>query len=146
MVVPAPDVKGREAILQVHCRKKPLAKDVKLEQIARGTPGFSGADLENLVNEAALIAARLGHDTINTEDLENAKDKVLMGSERRSMVLADQEKKVTAYHEAGHTLVGKHLPETDPIHKVTIIPRGRALGVTQTLPTVSYTHLTLPTR
>ncbi len=134
VVVSAPDVKGREAILNVHTRKTPLAGDVKLRVIARGTPGFSGADLENLVNEAALLAARSNKKYLEMSDFEQAKDKVLMGVERKSMVLTEQEKRTTAYHEAGHTLVGKFLPGTDPIHKVTIIPRGMALGVTQTLP------------
>jgi cell division protease FtsH len=134
VVVSAPDVKGREAILKVHTRKTPMASGVELNKIARGTPGFSGADLENLVNEAALLAARADKKFLDMHDFENAKDKVLMGVERKSMVLTDNEKRTTAYHEAGHTLVGKFLPGTDPIHKVTIIPRGMALGVTQTLP------------
>jgi len=133
IVVAAPDVRGREEILKVHTRKTPLAEDVNLKVMARGTPGFSGADLENLVNEAALVAARTDKKYLEMTDFEFAKDKVLMGSERKSMVISDTEKKTTAYHEAGHTLVGKML-KTDPIHKVTIIPRGRALGVTQTLP------------
>lgn len=135
VVVSAPDVKGRLEILQVHTRKTPISGNVDLSVIARGTPGFSGADLENLVNEAALIAARKDKKSIEMVDLEEAKDKVLMGSERRSMVISDEQKHATAIHEAGHTLVGKMLPGTDPVHKVTIIPRGRALGVTQTLPT-----------
>lgn len=134
IVVPTPDVRGREQILKVHSRKTPLDPKVDLSVIARGTPGFSGADLENLVNEAALIAARKDKKFLELIDLEDAKDKVMMGSERRSLVLTDEEKRTTAYHEAGHTLVGKNLPGTDPIHKVTIIPRGMALGVTQTLP------------
>ncbi len=134
VVVSAPDVKGREAILKVHTRKTPMAENVDLRVVARGTPGFSGADLENLVNEAALLAARSNKKFLEMADFEHAKDKVLMGAERKSMVLTDQEKKTTAYHEAGHTLVGKLIPGTDPIHKVTIIPRGMALGVTQTLP------------
>ena len=134
VVVSNPDLKGREAILQVHTRKVPLDPKVELMVIARGTPGFSGADLENLVNEAALIAARRESKMVESHDLEEAKDKVLMGSERRSMVLSDGEKRTTAFHEAGHTLVGRSLPSTDPIHKVTIIPRGMALGVTMTLP------------
>ncbi|MBI4925463.1 MAG: ATP-dependent metallopeptidase FtsH/Yme1/Tma family protein [Bdellovibrio sp.] len=134
VVVASPDVKGREEILKVHTRKTPIAPPVNLSVIARGTPGFSGADLENLVNEAALIAASKEKKYIEMEDLEQAKDKVLMGVERRSLVLTEQEKRTTAYHESGHTLVGKFLPGTDPIHKVTIIPRGMALGVTQTLP------------
>ncbi len=134
IVVPTPDVKGRVEILKVHTRNKPLADDVTLEKIARGTPGFSGADLANLVNEAALLAARKSKDKVNMSDFEAAKDKVLMGVERRSMVLSDAEKKNTAYHEAGHALVAKLTHGTDPIHKVSIIPRGRALGVTQQLP------------
>ncbi len=134
VVVPVPDVRGREEILKVHVRKIKLSPDVDLKVIARGTPGFSGADLENLVNEAALMAARENKNQVDMEDFEKAKDKVLMGAERKSMILSEQEKKVTAYHEAGHTLVAKLLPGTDPIHKVTIIPRGRALGITQQLP------------
>ncbi len=135
VVVSAPDVRGREAILKVHTRRTPMEEKVDLSVIARGTPGFSGADLENLVNEAALLAARQNKKYLEMSDFEDAKDKVLMGVERRSMALTDNEKRTTAYHEAGHTLVGKFLPGTDPIHKVTIIPRGMALGVTQTLPT-----------
>ncbi|MFA5355067.1 MAG: ATP-dependent zinc metalloprotease FtsH, partial [Thermodesulfovibrionales bacterium] len=134
IVVPTPDVKGRIEILKVHTKNIPVAADVNLEKIARGTPGFSGADLANLVNEAALLAARQSKETVETKDFESAKDKVLMGVERRSMVLSDTEKKNTAYHEAGHALVAKLTPGTDPIHKVSIIPRGRALGVTQQLP------------
>ncbi len=134
VVVPLPDVKGREKILEVHTRKMPLAEDVSLPVLARGTPGFSGADIENLVNEAALHAARTSRDRITMSDLEFAKDKVLMGTERRSMVISDEEKRITAYHESGHALVAKLLPGTDPIHKITIIPRGRALGLTQQLP------------
>ncbi len=134
VVVSKPDVKGRTQILGVHTRKTPMASDINLEVIARGTPGFSGADLENLVNEAALIAARKDKKYLEMTDFEEAKDKVLMGVERKSMVISDNEKKNTAYHEAGHTLVGKLLPGMDPIHKVTIIPRGMALGLTQTLP------------
>jgi len=134
VVVPLPDVKGREKILQVHTRKTPLSPDVDFSVVARGTPGFSGADMENLVNEAALYAARLGKENVSSSDFEFAKDKVLMGAERRSMAISDEEKKNTAYHEAGHALVAKLLPGTDPIHKVTIIPRGRALGTTQQLP------------
>ncbi len=134
VVVSAPDVKGREAILNVHTRKTPMSADVNLSVVARGTPGFSGADLENLVNEAALLAARVNKKFLEMSDFEHAKDKVLMGVERKSMVLTDMQKRTTAYHEAGHTLVGKFIPGTDPIHKVTIIPRGMALGVTQTLP------------
>ncbi len=134
VVVSLPDIKGREEILKVHTKKVPLTPGVDLSIIARGTPGFSGADLANLVNEAALIAARMNKRSVSLSDLEGAKDKVLMGVERKSMVLSDMEKKTTAYHEAGHALVGKSLEGTDPIHKVTIIPRGRALGLTQTLP------------
>lgn len=134
VVVSKPDVKGRKQILEVHTRKTPIGPNVDLERIARGTPGFSGADLENLVNEAALCAARAGKNVLENSDFENAKDKVLMGAERKSMVISEEDKKVTAYHEAGHTLVGKKLSGLDPIHKVTIIPRGMALGVTQTLP------------
>jgi len=134
VVVPVPDVKGREGILQVHTRKTRLADDIDLSVIARGTPGFTGADLENMTNEAALLAARRDKDKIEMEDLEDAKDKVLMGAERKSMIISDEEKRTTAYHEAGHTLVARLIPDTDPIHKVTIIPRGRALGLTQQLP------------
>lgn len=134
VVVNKPDLKGREQILAVHMKKTPLGPDVDASKIARGTPGFSGADLENLVNEAALIAARNGKNYLEMDDFEKAKDKVIMGSERKSMVISDEDKKITAYHEAGHTLVGKKLAGIDPIHKVTIIPRGMALGVTQTLP------------
>jgi len=142
VVVNKPDVNGRKVILEVHTRKTPLGPDVELEKIARGTPGFSGADLENLVNEAALIAARNDKKYLQMEDFEKAKDKVLMGSERKSMVISDEDKRVTAYHEAGHTLVGKKLVGLDPIHKVTIIPRGMALGVTQTLPEKDSLNLT----
>jgi cell division protease FtsH len=134
IVVPTPDVKGRLEILKVHTKKIPVADNVSLEKIARGTPGFSGADLSNLINEAALLAARKSKEKVDMSDFESAKDKVLMGVERRSMVLSDAEKKNTAYHEAGHALVAKLTPGTDPIHKVSIIPRGRALGVTQQLP------------
>ncbi len=134
VVVPAPDIKGREGILEVHSRKAPLAEDVDLAVLARGTPGFSGADLENMVNEAALLAARTDKDFLEMSDFEEAKDKVLMGAARKSMIISDEEKKNTAYHEAGHSLVVKMLPGTDPVHKVTIIPRGRALGLTQQLP------------
>jgi cell division protease FtsH len=134
VVVNKPDLTGRNKILQVHVKKTPLASNVDLEKIARGTPGFAGADLENLVNEAALSAARTNKNRITMEDFEHAKDKVMMGAERRSMVISEEDKRTTAYHEAGHTLVGKLLPGTDPIHKVTIIPRGMALGITQTLP------------
>jgi cell division protease FtsH len=135
VVVNRPDLRGRSEILKVHTKKVPLATDVELEKIARGTPGFSGADLENLVNEAALWAARLNKKEVELIDFEMAKDKVLMGAERKSMVLTDEEKRTTAYHEAGHALMAKLLPGTDPVHKVTIIPRGRALGVTMQLPT-----------
>uniref|UniRef100_A0A7C3WTT4 ATP-dependent zinc metalloprotease FtsH n=1 Tax=Desulfobacca acetoxidans TaxID=60893 RepID=A0A7C3WTT4_9BACT len=134
VVVPIPDLKGREAILKVHTRKVPLAPSVDLTVLARSTPGFSGADLENLVNEAALLAARVNREAVTMEDFEQAKDKVLMGSERKSMILSEQERTTTAYHEAGHALVAHLIPGTDPIHKVTIIPRGRALGLTQQLP------------
>jgi cell division protease FtsH len=134
VVVPRPDVKGREGILAVHTRKVPLASDVDISVLARGTPGFAGADLENLVNEAALLAARSNKDKVDMLDFELAKDKVMMGSERRSMIISEEEKRNTAYHEAGHTLVAKLLPGTDPVHKVTIIPRGMALGLTQQLP------------
>jgi cell division protease FtsH len=134
VVVPVPDVKGREEILKVHSKRTPLADDVILAVLARGTPGLTGADLENLVNEAALLAARLGKERIEMVDLEQAKDKVLMGVERKSMIISLEERKITAYHEAGHTLVARMIPGTDPIHKVTIIPRGRALGLTQQLP------------
>ena len=132
--VPNPDIKGRDKILQVHARKTPLGPDVDLRIIARGTPGFSGADLANLVNEAALTAARIGRRFVTMEDFENAKDKVMMGSERRSMVMTEDEKKLTAYHEAGHAIVGLNVPQHDPIHKATIIPRGRALGLVLSLP------------
>jgi cell division protease FtsH len=134
VVVPVPDVKGREKILEVYGRKTAVADNIEWEVIARGTPGFTGADLENMVNEAALQAARSGDDRITMEHLEQAKDKVMMGAERRSMIITDKEKEITAYHEAGHALVAILLPNTDPIHKVTIIPRGRALGLTQQLP------------
>ncbi len=134
VVVSNPDIKGREAILHVHARKVPLAKDVDLSVIARGTPGFSGADLANLVNEAALLAARRNKRKVTAEDFDNAKDKVLMGNERKSMAMDEEEKKLTAYHEAGHAICSLHVPETDPIHKATIIPRGRALGMVQQLP------------
>jgi len=134
IVVPLPDVRGREGILKVHSSKTPLNTDVDLRVIARGTPGFCGADLANLVNEAALLAARESHDAITMRHFDLAKDKVLMGVERRSMIISQKEKKLTAYHEAGHTLIAKKLPGADPIHKVTIIPRGMALGLTQQLP------------
>ena len=134
VVVPLPDVRGREQILRVHMRKLPLGDDVKPGFIARGTPGVSGADLANLVNEAALFAARANLRLVGMEQFERAKDKILMGAERRSMVMSDEEKRMTAYHEAGHAIVGLTVPEHDPVYKVTIIPRGRALGVTQFLP------------
>jgi cell division protease FtsH len=134
VVVPLPDVKGREMILVVHTKKTPLAEDVDFAVIARGTPGFSGADIENLVNEAVLYAARYGKDKVHMNDFEFAKDKVMMGAERKSMVISDAEKRNTAYHESGHALVARLLPGSDPIHKVTIIPRGMALGLTQQLP------------
>jgi len=134
VVVPIPDVKGREEILKVHATRIPLADDVDMAVLARGTPGFTGADLENMVNEGALLAARLDKDRVEMIDMEQAKDKVLMGVERKSMIIPLEERKITAYHEAGHTLVAKMTPGTDPIHKVTIIPRGRALGLTQQLP------------
>jgi cell division protease FtsH len=134
VVVSYPDVRGREGILKVHTRKIPLDENVEINIIARGTPGFTGADLANLVNEAALIAARMNKKVVTLKDLEFAKDKVLMGPERRSMVISDKEKRLTAIHEAGHALVGMNIPESDPVHKVTIVPRGRALGVTFFLP------------
>jgi len=134
VVVDRPDVKGREGILKVHTRKIPLADDIKVEVIAKGTPGFSGADLANLVNEAALLAARRNSDVVTMKDLENAKDKVMMGTERKSLIISEKEKKTTSYHESGHVLVARYIPEADPVHKVTIIPRGRALGVTTYLP------------
>lgn len=142
--VPNPDIKGREKILGVHARKVPLGPDVDLRIIARGTPGFSGADLANLVNESALMAARIGRRFVTMDDFESAKDKVMMGAERRSMVMSEDEKKLTAYHEAGHAVVGLYVPQHDPIHKATIIPRGRALGLVMSLPerdqlSVSYT-------
>jgi cell division protease FtsH len=134
VVVPVPDIKGREGILMVHVKKTVLSDDVDISILARGTPGFTGADLENMVNEAALMAARRGKDKVEMVEFEDAKDKVMMGTERRSMIISDEEKRTTAYHEAGHALVARLLPDTDPIHKVTIIPRGRALGLTQQLP------------
>ena len=134
VVVPNPDVMGREKILKVHMRKTPLAEGVEPRVIARGTPGFSGADLANLVNEAALLAARKGRRTVSMAEFEEAKDKVMLGSERRSMVMTDEEKRLTAYHEAGHAVVALHCPASDPIHKATIIPRGRALGMVMRLP------------
>jgi cell division protease FtsH len=135
VVVSRPDVRGRLEVLRVHTKRFPLGKDVNLEVIARGTPGFSGADLANLVNEAALLAARMDKKVVEMSDFEAAKDKVLMGVERKSMVLSEEEKRTTAYHEAGHALVARMIPGTDPVHKVTIIPRGRALGLTMQLPT-----------
>jgi len=134
VVVPLPDVRGREQILRVHMAKVPLADDVRPELIARGTPGFSGADLANLVNEAALFAARADTRQVDMGDFERAKDKIMMGAERKSMVMSDQEKKLTAYHEAGHAIVGRLVAEHDPVYKVSIIPRGRALGITMFLP------------
>src|SRR5512143_212322 len=134
VVVPLPDIRGREQILQVHMRKVPIAPDVKPDILARGTPGFSGADLANLVNEAALFAARGTKRLVDMDDFERAKDKVIMGAERRSMVMPEEERRNTAYHESGHAIVARLLPKTDPVHKVTIIPRGRALGVTMQLP------------
>jgi cell division protease FtsH len=135
VVVDRPDINGRLGILKVHTKNIPLAEKVDLESIDRGTPGFAGADLANLVNEAALIAARRGKKKVETEDFEFAKDKVLMGVERKTMMLTDEEKRITAYHEAGHAVVAAFCPGSDPLHKVTIIPRGRALGVTMQLPT-----------
>jgi cell division protease FtsH len=135
VVVPLPDIRGREQILKVHMRKVPLAQDVEPSVLARGCPGFSGADLANLVNEAALFAARANKRLVDMEDFERAKDKIMMGAERRSMVMPEEERRNTAYHESGHAVVAKLLPKTDPVHKVTIIPRGRALGVTMQLPT-----------
>ncbi len=134
VVVPTPDLRGRRRILEVHTKKTPLGKDVNLDILAKGTPGFSGADLENLVNEAALQAAKNNQNRVLMEDFEFAKDKVLMGRERKSLILSDEEKRITAYHEGGHALIARLLPKTDPVHKVTIIPRGRALGVTMQLP------------
>jgi cell division protease FtsH len=142
IVVPNPDVKGREGILSVHSRRTPLSSAVDLSVLARGTPGFSGADLENLVNEAALLAARKGKEVVEMDDFEEAKDKVMMGAERRSMIISDKDKRVSAIHEAGHTLVARLVPDTDPVHKVTIVPRGRALGLTQLLPLEDRLNLT----
>ncbi len=135
VVVPLPDIRGREQILKVHMRKVPLAPDVDASILARGCPGFSGADLANLVNEAALFAARSNKRLVDMEDFERAKDKIMMGAERRSMIMPEEERRNTAYHESGHAIVAKLLPKTDPVHKVTIIPRGRALGLTMQLPT-----------
>ena len=134
VVVPLPDIRGREQILMVHMRKVPVAQDVKADILARGTPGMSGADLANLVNEAALFAARRGKRFVEMDDFESAKDKIMMGAERRSMIMPEEERKNTAYHESGHAVVAKLMPKTDPVHKVTIIPRGRALGLTMQLP------------
>ncbi|MCI3952069.1 MAG: rane protease FtsH catalytic subunit [Burkholderiales bacterium] len=134
VVVPLPDIRGREQILLVHMRKVPVGPDVKADIIARGTPGFSGADLANLVNEAALFAARANKRLVDMDDFERAKDKIIMGAERRSIVMPEHERRNTAYHESGHAVVAKCLTKTDPVHKVTIIPRGRALGVTMQLP------------
>ncbi|HUW36631.1 MAG TPA: AAA family ATPase, partial [Rhodocyclaceae bacterium] len=134
VVVPLPDIRGREQILMVHMRKVPISPDVKADIIARGTPGFSGADLANLVNEAALFAARQNKRVVDMEDFEQAKDKIIMGAARRSVVMPEEERKNTAYHESGHVVVAKLMTKTDPVHKVTIIPRGRALGVTMQLP------------
>src|SRR4029453_851888 len=146
VVVPRPDIIGREKILKVHVRKVPLAPDVDLRVVARGTPGFSGADLANLVNEAALLAARRSKRLVTHHEFEDAKDKVLMGAERRSMVMTEEEKTLTAYHEGGHALVALHMPASDPVHKATIIPRGRALGMVMRLPErdmLSYTRAKL---
>ncbi len=134
IVVDRPDVRGREGILKVHTKKIPLANEVDLNVLAKGTPGYSGADLENLVNEGALLAARKDKKRVDMEDMEEAKDKVMMGVERKSLLITEKEKKSTSYHESGHVLVAKLIPDSDPVHKVTIIPRGRALGVTSYLP------------
>jgi cell division protease FtsH len=134
VVVGLPDVRGREQILKVHMKRVPVADNVEVEYLARGTPGFSGADLANLVNEAALFAARKNKRSVDMEDFEKAKDKILMGVERKSMVMTDEEKQLTAYHEAGHAIVGRLVPEHDPVYKVSIMPRGRALGITMFLP------------
>ena len=134
VVVDRPDVKGREGIFKVHTRNIPIDKNVKLDVLAKGTPGLSGADIANLVNEAALLAARRNRESVTMADFEESKDKVMMGTERKSLIISDNEKKTTAYHESGHVLVAKMVPEADPVHKVTIIPRGRALGVTTYLP------------
>ncbi len=142
IVVPNPDVKGREGILKVHAKRSPISSSVDLLTLARATPGFSGADLENLVNEAALMAARRDKDVVEMDDFEDAKDKVMMGSERRSMIISDKDKKITAYHEAGHTIVARLIKGADPVHKVTIIPRGRALGLTHQLPVEDRLNLT----
>ena len=147
IVVPNPDVIGREKILKVHVRKVPLSPDVDLKVVARGTPGFSGADLMNLVNEAALLAARRGKRVVTKDEFEDAKDKIMMGAERRTMVMTEQEKMLTAYHEGGHAIVALNVPATDPVHKATIIPRGRALGMVMQLPerdklSMSYEQMT----
>ena len=147
VVVPNPDITGREKILKVHMRDVPLGSDVDAKTIARGTPGFSGADLANLVNEAALLAARRNKRLVSMQEFEDAKDKVLMGPERRSMVMSEKEKELTAYHEAGHAIVAMNVPEADPVHKATIIPRGRALGMVMRLPEAdklseNYTQMT----
>ena len=134
VVVDAPDVKGREGILRVHAKKLPLADDVELSIIARGTPGMSGADLENICNEAALLAARRDGERVSMDDFDQAKDKVMLGTERKSLVLTEDERRLTAYHEAGHAVLGLRIPGLDPVHKVTIVPRGRALGITASLP------------
>jgi cell division protease FtsH len=146
VVVDRPDVKGREGIFSVHTKNIPLAEDVKLEVLAKGTPGLSGADIANLVNEAALLAARQNCKVVAMLHFEAAKDKVMMGMERKSLIISDREKRVTAYHEAGHVLVSKHLPDADPVHKVTIIPRGRALGVTTYLPRSTHTQKNISMR
>ncbi len=149
VVVPLPDIRGREQILKVHMRKVPIADDVKPSVIARGTPGFSGADLANLVNEAALWAARVDKRLVEMEEFEKAKDKIMMGAERRSLVMSEEEKKLTAYHEAGHAIIGRLVPDHDPVYKVTIIPRGRALGLTMFLPEadrLSYSKQTLESK
>jgi cell division protease FtsH len=143
VVVPVPDLKGRRQILEVHTKRTPLGKDVNLDVLARGTPGLTGASLENLVNEAALQAAKQSKDVLSMSDFEWAKDKVFMGRERRTLIMTDDEKRNTAYHEAGHALVGKLLPHADPVHKVTIIPRGRALGVTYFLPETDKISMTM---
>jgi cell division protease FtsH len=136
VILPVPDIMGRVGILKVHVKKTPLSSDVDIKVLARGTPGFTGADIENMVNEAALMAARSGKDSLEMIDFEHAKDKVMMGPERKSMIITEDEKKTIAYHEAGHVIVARLLPGTDPIHKATVIPRGRSLGLTQQLPMV----------
>ncbi|HRE17614.1 MAG TPA: AAA family ATPase, partial [Rhodocyclaceae bacterium] len=134
VVVPLPDIRGREEILKVHMRKVPIAGDVRADILARGTPGMSGADLANLVNEAALFAARGNKRLVDMDDFEQAKDKIFMGAERKSMIISPEDKRKTAYHESGHAIIGSLLPGCDPVHKVTVIPRGRALGLTWSLP------------